>query len=275
MTLRNLAASVASGIWPKIALAVFAIELAFLFLGSTIPLSQSTINQIASQNSGLAQTSDSLGLLARAVFIFSNNFRLGALQFIPFFGWLNYVSSMYGTAVSIEVIGIVQGTPGPLVMLSLLFEPHTWLELPAYAIATTQSFFFVSTIARPRWFKFEVARTFFVFGIVAVELFIAALFESAEISFLSNGLMTDLAIMWTVFAMLVALLFIGRHYILKGYRAAARELPLPPPWPGQQQQMINQWSPATFCTHCGSRISEPQVAMFCAQCGARLSRETG
>lgn len=256
VTLRSVIASTLSGTWPKVVLIVFAVELVFLFLGSTIPISQSTANLINSQNSALASTSDSLGLLARALFIFTNNIQIALLEFVPILGWFFFGLSMYNTALAIEVIGIAQHLAGPLLALSLLFQPHTWLELPTYAIATTQSFYLISTVARRDRFKFEAVRTGVVLVIVAVELIIAAFFESLEIS-LASSLVLEFVAPWLLFAVLIGMFVAGRRLILKDQKSAT-EL---------QRPMTLK-----FCTKCGARVHEG--AFFCDQCGEKLPQDT-
>jgi uncharacterized membrane protein SpoIIM required for sporulation len=278
MTLRDLVVSTISGTWPKIVIVVFIVELAILFFGSTLPIPQTTVNQISSQNSNLAQTAGSLDLLARALFLFSNNFRIALFEFVPFLGWFFFGYSIYNTALAIEVIGMGVSLSGPLVTLSLLFQPHSWLELPAYAIATTQSFYLISTIARRSKFKFELARTCLVIGIVAAELFIAAIFESAEIS-LSSNLVADFAIPWIAFAGLVVLLLLGRRNLLTRYRSDMmfQQPSMPPSLPGQQQTPLSsplQPNAARFCGKCGAQIHNPGGAIFCDQCGQRIIQPT-
>jgi uncharacterized membrane protein SpoIIM required for sporulation len=276
IALKDLLASLVTGTWPKIVIIVFIVELVALFLVSTVPIPQSMVSQISSQNSNLAQTSDSLDLIARALFLFRNNFMIALFEFVPFLGWFFFGYSMYNTALAIEVIGMGVNLPGPVITLSLFFQPHSWLELPAYAIATTQSFYLISTVARRSKFKFELARTGLVIVIVAAELFIAAIFESAEISMQAN-LVADFAIPWIAFAVLVVLLFLGRKRLLKGY--------LPPviyqrppmssmPHYGSQQMPPSPFAPqanvARFCGKCGAPIHNPKGAIFCDQCGQRI-----
>jgi Stage II sporulation protein M len=273
VSLRGLLVSMVTGTWPKIVIIVFIVELVVLFLGSTIPLPASTVNQISSQNGNLAQTSGSLDLIARALFLFSNNFRIALFEFVPFLGWFFFGYSMYNTALAIEVIGINASLPGPLVTLSLFFEPHSWLELPAYAIATTQSFYLISTIWRRSMFTFEVARTGLVVGIVAAELFIAAVFESSEISLASN-LIADFALPWLAFFVLLVLLVLGRKQLLKGYRSSVIFQQTSMPAMPQNFQQVSPYMPqayqARFCGKCGAKVHNPQGAIFCDQCGQRI-----
>jgi uncharacterized membrane protein SpoIIM required for sporulation len=280
-TMKDLLASLVTGTWPKIVIIVFIVELAVLFVVSTVPVSHSMVAQISSQNSNLARKSDSLDLIARAIFLFQNNFTIALFEFVPFLGWFFFGYSMYNTALAIEVIGINANLPGPLITLSLLFEPHSWLELPAYAIAVTQSFFLISTVARRSKFKFELARTGLVVVVVAVELIIAAVFESAEISMQSN-LAADFTVPWSAFAVLVVLLLVGRNKLLRGYHPSIllqqpSVPPVPPPPMPQYGDQLAFPAPSTpptnfarYCGKCGAPIHNPRGAIFCDQCGQRL-----
>jgi hypothetical protein len=273
ITPENLIVRTFSGTWVKVAIAVFIAELVILFYFSTAPIPASQVIVINNQTSSTSQNADSLTLLGRAMFLFSNNFHIAAIQFIPLFGWYTFGSVMYNTALAIEVIGINSHISGPLVMLSLLFEPHTWLELPAYALATTQSLYLIRGVSSRRRFKFELVRTAFVFALVAVELLIAAIFESSEISLASTSALLALAIPWIAFALLAILVFLGRAQLLKKDRIVQQQQQQPPPpplFPTAYRDTINLY-PVRYCRKCGARISQPGVAIFCDQCGERLS----
>lgn len=268
----NLIVRTFSGMWVKVAIVVFIVELAFLFYFSTVPIPASQVIVINNQTSSTSQNAASLTLLGRAMFLFSNNFHIAAVQFIPLFGWYTFGSVMYNTALAIEVIGINSHIPGPLIMLSLLFEPHTWLELPAYALATTQSLYLVRGVSSKKRFKFELVRTLFVFTLVAVELLIAAIFESSEISLASTGALLALAIPWLAFAVLAVLVYFGRAQLLKKDRIVLQgqeQQQPPPPFPAYPN--TTNLYPVRYCRKCGSRISQPEVTIFCDQCGERLT----
>jgi uncharacterized membrane protein SpoIIM required for sporulation/ribosomal protein L40E len=250
ITPKRVITSMLTGPWLKVVLIVFTTELAFLILGTIIPISQSTINQISAQNSSLANAVATLSFTGRTLFIFFNNFRLGALEIVPALGWFIFGYSMYNTALAVEVLGIVSHLPGPLLSFTLLLQPHSWLELPAYAIATTQSFYLVSTIARRRMLRFEAARTGIVFLVVATELIVAALFESLELS-ITTSLILEFVLPWALFAVLVGLLLAGRRRVLKSYSLEKHaQVPL---------VKVN------FCVKCGARVQEG--ALYCDYCG--------
>jgi hypothetical protein len=268
LTAENLIVRTFSGTWLKVAITIFVLELIILFYFSTIPLPTYLVDAINNQTSTLAQGADSLTLLGRAMFLFSNNFHIAAIEFIPLFGLYTFASVMYNTALAIDVIGIVSNIPGPFVTLSLLFEPHTWLELPAYALATTQSLYLIRGFTSMRRFKFELVRTPFVFALVAVELFIAAIFESSEISLASTSALLALAVPWVAFVVLAVLVYVGRAQLLKKDQLQQQK-PTPPPPPPTYPNWTNPY-PVRYCTKCGARISQPGVAKFCDQCGERL-----
>ncbi|PSN92461.1 hypothetical protein B9P99_03460, partial [Candidatus Marsarchaeota G1 archaeon OSP_B] len=122
----------------------------------------------------------------RILAIFENNFRIASIELVPFFGVVFFGVSTYQTAQIIEAFGINSSLNGPILMLSLLFLPHSWLELPAYAVATYQGLLLSVSIFRKRFFQ-ELGRTLFVLLIVGVELFVAAIFEGVEITLQNYG----------------------------------------------------------------------------------------
>ena len=255
ITIKRVLASLLTGSWLNVALIIFGAELVFLFLGTMIPISQSTINQISAQNSSLANTVATLGFGGKALFIFLNNFQLGALDIVPGLGWFIFGYSMYNTALAVEVLGIVSHLPGPLLAFTLLLQPHSWLELPSYAIAATQSFYLSSTIARRNMFRFEAVRTAIVFIVVAAELIVAALFESLEVSF-ATSLVLEFVVPWVLFAILAGFLLAGRRWVLQSY---SPEKPTKTPF-----VKVN------FCVKCGARVEEG--ALYCAYCGEKYTK---
>lgn len=166
--------------WFKAVTAMFAVELAAFFLLTLLPMSASQVQVIAGQGNNLVNSVHHAPFVLKIAEIFTNNFRIASIEFIPVVGWFLYGYSTFSTAQVIEAFAIQAGLPGPYVMLSLLLLPHSWLELPAYAIAVTQSAFLVRSIFKGS-FKLEFYRTLLVWGFVGLELLIAAVFESTEI----------------------------------------------------------------------------------------------
>jgi hypothetical protein len=76
---------------------------------------------------------------------------------------------------------------GFFVFLSLAMLPHTWLELPAYAVATSTSEYLIYLIVkRGRILSDNIKKVFYMYLFVVFELVIAAIFESIEILLLRS-----------------------------------------------------------------------------------------
>lgn len=183
---RNVLAAFSSG-RVKLMVAVFLIEIALFFVFSGIPMSSAEYQAITS-SSGYKQL-DSIraeSFLARGLSIFENNYLLASIELVPLFGPALFVYVTYSTSRVLDAVGY--GIPGPLLVLQILFYPHSWLELPAYAVAVTQSLLLTYAAIKRRLLE-EALKTLFVWLCVGVELFFAALIETAIISLQSFGLL--------------------------------------------------------------------------------------
>ncbi len=281
----GLLASVLEGNWAKIVILVFVAEVVFLLIEASVPLPIRDIRIIASQNSQIGQTSTTLDLSGKIFFIFNNNFNIASLELIPIYGWYIFNTSIVATAQSIAVIGIVQGTTGATVVLSLLLQPHTWLELPAYAIALTQSFYLIASLFR-RSFLYEMVRTIFVWMLVAAELILAATFEASEITGNSLiGVNATLVLAWIAFTILFIPALYFRSRFLGRYHAQNQSSQAP--YPGPSTSFVHDQphlydtitvlpnpsqpqSSQSYCTNCGAHV-DPSIAVYCDQCGRKLS----
>jgi Stage II sporulation protein M len=303
-TYRDVLASLLKGDWPKIVIALFVIELALLFFFSSAPVSSSLEQTVGSSYNQTVQTTYSLGFLPRAVYLFQNNFQIASIELVPAFGWFFFFFVSYNTGIILAVEAVTQNIPGPIAMLALLFIPDTWIELPAYSIATVQSLFLIFGIGRYilrrvlginpnpgidwRKLRFEFMRTIIVWILIAIELIVAALFESAAIS-VSN--LAGLGVLWLLFAVMITTILVWRSRFLKSYVAKhpilpsgfqpdmSRMQPPPPTRPhlydtvpifpikGAEQKMTSR---PNFCTRCGARVQSTD-AVFCDQCGNKLA----
>ena len=79
--------------------------------------------------------------------IFANNFMVVVRELIPVLGPAVFALSIYETARIVEVIAITNGDGVAAALGTLFLLPHTYLELPAYAIAVTESGYLVYAIA--------------------------------------------------------------------------------------------------------------------------------
>ncbi len=173
----------------------FIVELVLFLAFSAIPMTKAEYQAIVS-SPGYQQINSvrSQGLVLRSLSIFDNNYYLASLEIIPVLGPIIFVYTTYSTARVLDALGYSSGLPGPLLFVNIVLFPHSWLELPAYAVAVTQSILLLYSLAK-RSFVQEVARTIVVWLFVGLELFVAAIIESSIISLESYGLLQAL-LMW-------------------------------------------------------------------------------
>ncbi|MHB8371758.1 MAG: stage II sporulation protein M [Thermoplasmataceae archaeon] len=119
--------------------------------------------------------------------IFINNFKVASLEVIPVIGIFFFFASAISTSLVISLEGGAHNISGFFIILTLLFFPHTWLELPSYAIAVSIGVYLFYSLIKfkdgkelllERLFKFLI-----LYGFVALELAVAAIFEATEIYF--------------------------------------------------------------------------------------------
>ncbi len=181
--------------WLQVAVALFAVEAASYFLLMYLPMSASQVTSLSSQYSSITQPILSKpDVLDKAYLIFSHNLLIASIEFVPALGWAFFGYSTYQTVELLHAIALSPSfyggsIPPQLVVLSLFLLPHTWLELPAYAIALTESLFVVRAALR-RGLASELRRAAAVYAFVAGELLVAAVFESTEITYPAEALLT-------------------------------------------------------------------------------------
>ncbi|QXJ30970.1 stage II sporulation protein M [Saccharolobus shibatae] len=154
----------------KIILIVFVFEVVLFLIASGIPQNNpslvsafnSTENQVLNQS-----------YFGKVLMIFGNNVRVAFLDFIPAVGMIILAVSIYSTGAVLSAFSSSLNVPGILSALGLMTLPHSWLELPSYAVAASSGLYIV---IRPR----EWVRGLLTLIIVPIELFLAALVESGE-----------------------------------------------------------------------------------------------
>ncbi|MEM0321958.1 MAG: stage II sporulation protein M [Thermoprotei archaeon] len=178
----------------KLMVVVFIVELALLLAFSALPMSQAQYQAIVNSSS-YSQLSRvrSEPLILRSASIFENNYLLASLEILPVIGPAIFVYTTYSTARVLVALGYTQSVPGPLLFLNIMFFPHSWIELPAYAISATQSILLVYSGIKKRFYQ-ELARTIVVWLFVGLELFVAAIIESSIIALEQQGALS--LILW-------------------------------------------------------------------------------
>jgi uncharacterized membrane protein SpoIIM required for sporulation len=194
---------------------LFLIEVGLFFVVASLPFFPGEQAAYTSQSNQINNEFANASLFTQFWGIFTNNFRIAAIELIPGFGVLLFGFSLYATARILEVIAITDHTSPLLVLIVLLLLfPHSYIELPAYAVATGEGLFLLYAILK--WLRGRAAGRSLVnwsvegwqfainLVIVTVMLLVAALFESVEIQ-----LGADLFwITWVPFAGLIALTII-------------------------------------------------------------------
>jgi uncharacterized membrane protein SpoIIM required for sporulation len=175
-------------------LTLFLLEVGIFFFVSSSPyfpgehaFYTSQANQLSSQ----VTNSTSNQLLFQ---IFTNNFRIALIEMIPGFGAILFAISIYATARVTQAIAGIDNVPAVLlVLLLLLIFPHSFLELPAYAVATAEGLYLfyaglylahallTGAGGKLRRLSMEAWQFGINLLIVTVMLGVAALFETVEI----------------------------------------------------------------------------------------------
>jgi hypothetical protein len=126
--------------------ALFVIEIGAIIVISNLPFFPGEFSFTQSQYNSIKPlvNQSALGQLAG---IFANNFMVVVRELIPVIGPVVFSLSIYETARIVEVIAISQGVGVGAALGTLFLLPHTYLELPAYAIAVTESGYLVYAIA--------------------------------------------------------------------------------------------------------------------------------
>jgi uncharacterized membrane protein SpoIIM required for sporulation len=173
--------------WVRVALLIFVLQVFIFYASVSSPMSQTEAVSLAAQYGTLNDTlSSQQTILGKAWYLFSHNVVIALGEVIPGFGLGLFVFSSYVTSRTLEALAIAQpgtvaGLPAQLVLTSLFLVPHTWLELPAYAIATTEGCSIIYAGLRHR-IRLETPRLLAVLIFILLELIVAALFEAAEIA---------------------------------------------------------------------------------------------
>lgn len=169
-------------------LTLFLIEVGLFFAISSIPFLPGERSFYVTQANQLGNQTSTSTTPQLFVMIFTNNYRIALIEMVPLLGVILFAVSIWETARVIEAIAAIHGESALLLVL-LLFAiyPHTYIELPAYAVATAEGIYLLYAIAKALgWNKgnmrAEVYQLAINVAIVTVMLAVAALFESVEIA---------------------------------------------------------------------------------------------
>ncbi len=163
---------------------LLVLEFLIYIIVSSIPFKDpSLLASFKSEQSSI--TSQSIPVMFMDIFL--NNFRVASIEIIPIIGPFFYLASGFATALIISLEGGSYNISGLAVFISLLLFPHSWLELPSYAVAVSISIYLTYTLIKIKEgkekLKYRLIKSLLLYGFVAVELAVAAIFESIEIYF--------------------------------------------------------------------------------------------
>ena len=159
---------------------LFFIAVGFLLmaLGSLVPVSQQTAQQITAPLNQTLNQNQAAGTLPQAIFF--NNFRICLIMFIPIFGPAFGCLSFFVSGYALGAISTLQGRPPLLNFSLLLITPHTWLEFIAYALAISESIWLLRRLTQGK--ISELKNTAILIGVCAGLLALAAVVETWLIS---------------------------------------------------------------------------------------------
>ena len=163
----------------RLFLSAFLIEMLIYIVISALPLSDpALLSLIQSEQNSV----DSLSFIPMFFSIFPHNLLIATLEVVPLIGQFFFIYSSVETSVVIAVEGTSIHTSGIFVFITLALLPHTWLELPSYAVAAGSSIYLIYLIARRRdLLRAKIRKVLYMYLFVILELLVAGIFESAEI----------------------------------------------------------------------------------------------
>lgn len=159
---------------------VFVLAVVITFAGTLVPLGVEEANKLSDQVGQMLVENDDLTSLSIAIFV--NNCRICLIMFIPVFGALFGVLSLFSTGVAIKALSIVQGVSPSFMLLALMIGPIFWIEFIAYSLGMTESVWLFRRLTQRRWK--ELKRAAILIGITVGLLAIGAVVESWMILFL-------------------------------------------------------------------------------------------
>ncbi|BCU66747.1 hypothetical protein HS7_01840 [Sulfolobales archaeon HS-7] len=208
----------------KLFLIFFITEL-IIFAGvSSLHISNSSLLSSFSQQRNSIVSEPYVDMLMS---IFLHNLLVATIEFVPIIGVIFFIVSIASTGLVVAVEGTAAKIPGIAIFAELMTLPHSWLELPAYAVATASTVYLFTHLSNLKETFYKIL-TFW--GFVALELFIAATFESAEIVVESSNILLSY-VFWIPAIPVIYLLYKLLRKIDSPKRK--QELPL--------QNIYNQW----------------------------------
>ncbi len=112
--------------------------------------------------------------------IFPHNLLIATIEFIPVIGILMFGFSIASTATVIAVEGTATKISGLAIFTNLMILPHSWLELPSYAVAVSTSIYILYYMFTGK-LKNNYMKIIYMYIFVIIELAFAGAIETSEI----------------------------------------------------------------------------------------------
>jgi hypothetical protein len=160
---------------------IFILSVVATFAGTLVPLTAEEAQTINDQVGQTLVENTDLASLTGA--IFTNNFMLCLIMFIPVAGAVFGFFTLFSTGTAIGAISMVQGMPASITILLLMVTPIFWLEFVSYSLGMTESVWLFRRLTQKRWRELKWTAVFI--GVTAGLLAIGAVVEAWMI--LSTG----------------------------------------------------------------------------------------
>jgi hypothetical protein len=158
---------------------MFIIALVVTVAGSLMPVDLQQARQINNELNQTVTAAQQNGTLVQS--IFSNNFLITLIMFVPVFGPGFGFYVLFSTGAAINAIAIAQGYPLFLVLFSLVLTPVFWLEFVVYSTALAESIWLFRRILQGRGLR-ELKNLGILVAVCAGLLFLGAVIEAWLIS---------------------------------------------------------------------------------------------
>jgi uncharacterized membrane protein SpoIIM required for sporulation len=186
----------------RVFLILFIIELAGFAIISSLPIHDPALYSSfkSEDNSIISQSFFPMWLS-----IFPHNLLIASIEFIPIIGIFMFLFSIGSTASVIAVEGTSTHVNGFAIFASLMLLPHSWLELPAYAVAVSTDiyifYYLIKGTLRDNYMKI-----IYMYLFIVLELAFAGAIETSEILLEESTHPLDAFYMWIPSVFIIAFL---------------------------------------------------------------------
>jgi uncharacterized membrane protein SpoIIM required for sporulation len=171
----------------RAAIILFIIEVVIFFVIVNLPFVANEREAYAEASKEIEARLGRVSSISQITGIFVNNFRIALIELVPGLGAFLFSISIYQTARIVQAIALDQDFPATIFVVIIFLLPHSWIELPVYAVSTMQGIFLLRYLVKPRSRKesgrsrMEAGQLVFTIILVAIALIVAAIFEVIEL----------------------------------------------------------------------------------------------